>query len=653
MARDASLIISAKDNCSATLLKIQKNTTAYRKDLTQLSKELDRFNSTKVTLKTDLTKAKNELSAAQKAFKGTGDEAARLQLESAQANYDNIKSNLDMVSKAAKKTERDMQNLTGTMSKTETRAANTGGAFSKLAEAGLFAMAGRAVGDLGGSLAKSAFGSEIGNAISTVLSGAATGAAIGSVIPGLGTAVGGAVGAATGLIQSATAMFETRDDAFRTSVQSLYEDIIGGRAEQVTTGSGIAGTREQRQIAFSTLLGGEDKAEKFLSEMRQFAAVTPFSEDTLAAMSRTLLAYNYTADKIQPLLTAIGDAGSALGLAPEDLNWVAASLGKMNTTGKTTLEYLNPLLERGIPVFDYLAEATGKSNKQVQEMISKGLIPGQDAAKVIADYMGFNFAGNMEKQSQTYQGMVSTLEDLQTSVDAAMGEGFNEERKKGLEDQIDYLEGAGGDKMKEANSAIGAYEASLQNKQEELLRNAMDDAWKQIDEEGITDAAEQGRILQEAKANAAIEYANTTEFQEQQAAQNALIDRIQDTMSPEYYNAGLVLGQNLTQGILAAYNELHLPSPVSGVDAHQDYGGVQPTGAYGFATIPYDGFPIIAHQGEKLLTAGQARRGEGQGGVTITGNTFHVREEADIDRVASALYEKIYLTQQGYVGEAG
>ncbi|HOR12283.1 MAG TPA: tape measure protein [Clostridia bacterium] len=651
--RDVSLMISAKDNYSDALKKMQQTQTVFRKDLSMLNSELDRLNRNKITLKTDLTQAKNELKTAEQAFKATGNEASRLQLEAAQANYDNIKSNLDLVSKAAKQTERDMQNLTGTLSKTETRAGGAGDTLSKLASAGLGAMFGRAAADAGGVMLGSAFGTEMGGAITSMLSGAATGAAMGSIAGPMGTAIGAGVGLATGTLQAATQMFTKRDDAYKDAVSKLYEDVLSGRAEQLQTGTEIAGRREMRQISFGTLLGDETKAQAFLQDLIKFAEVTPFQEEQLAAISKTMLAFGYTSEQIIPMLTAVGDAGSALSMTGEDMVDVATSLGRMQMSGKTQERYLRPLMERGIPVYEYLAKSMGKTKEQVIEMVSKGLIPGEKAARVIADYMGTDFAGNMEKQAKTYEGIVSILGDVQVSIDAAMGEGFTSERKKGVQAQIDYYEGEGGERLKEANRLIGIYEASLVNKQEELEREAIDNALELIQTQGITDYAEMGRLLQEAKATAAIQYAETEEFQGQHEAQMALIGKIQSEMTEPYWKAGYELGKSLTKGIVAAYAKLNLKDFYLGENGIEDFLMNPPPGnnAFGMRRVPYDGYPIIAHEGEQLLTAGQARRGDGAGfSVAITGNSFIVREEADIQRVASAIADELAVRQAGYVG---
>ena len=67
--------------------------------------------------------------------------------------------------------------------------------------------------------------------------------------------------------------------------------------------------------------------------------------------------------------------------------------------------------------------------------------------------------------------------------------------------------------------------------------------------------------------------------------------------------------------------------------------------AMGQRTIPYDNFPIRAHQGEMLLSAREARQyRQGKNNspqVNITMNGTIIREEQDITKIASALVRKI------------
>ncbi|HLO11476.1 MAG TPA: hypothetical protein VK190_04405 [Pseudoneobacillus sp.] len=64
----------------------------------------------------------------------------------------------------------------------------------------------------------------------------------------------------------------------------------------------------------------------------------------------------------------------------------------------------------------------------------------------------------------------------------------------------------------------------------------------------------------------------------------------------------------------------------------------------GLNYVPYDGYTAKLHRGEEVLTADEAKkRRQGElAGVTVTGNTFIVRQDSDIDAIAEALVTKLY-----------
>lgn len=64
--------------------------------------------------------------------------------------------------------------------------------------------------------------------------------------------------------------------------------------------------------------------------------------------------------------------------------------------------------------------------------------------------------------------------------------------------------------------------------------------------------------------------------------------------------------------------------------------------AVGLNRVPYDNFPALLHEGERVLTASQARAEERGSGVNISFNgPITVREEADLDRVAQKLAREV------------
>ena len=673
---DVSIAISAKDNFSSTITTIRNSNQAFDKDLEKTSRGIDSFlkkqsalSDMKKKMQTDLDDASNALRRARRAFAETNDEANRTNLETAHENYNKVASDLKNLNNEAKQTQKSIKELSKEQSKQDNKASGSisgKGIMSTLAQAGLTKMLGDSFAQVGNTMVSSAFGSNVGTMFSSTLSGAATGAAIGSLIPGVGTAIGAAAGGIAGVIEGANKNFENEDNAFKSAVQTEYNDITQSQKDALSRGSAIAAQRETDKLSFTTMLGGSKNADKFLSETIDFAGRTPFEYDDLTKISKTMLAYGYKQNEILPELTKIGDAGSALGMSPEDMNSVATSLGRMRSTGKTTLEYLNPLLERGIDVWDYLSKASGKSKEQVQEMASKGLIPGAQAAKAISDYMGKANEGSMKLQSKSYSGLQSSLEDAQKNLESAMGDAHNEERKPGIQVQIDWLEGKSGKNAQEAYRAIGKYKASLENAHEKAIRDATDHAMEGNDykqAKAADDGAKMGEILSKAQVDAEAKYRQSEGFQQEQQSQIDLVHGVQSALGPVYKTFGYNMEQEYSKGLRSMAqtdieNALH-PGMAGISNNHKSSGLVGMVGkannskssglvgmvgsghATGLFRVPYNNYPTLLHEGETVNTAVEARSQKGAPNIMITGNKFNVRQESDIDNIASALVRKL------------
>lgn len=647
---ETSIVIKATDRYSDVLKTLSKTTKAFSDDVDSLEEGLYALNKNKYTLKLDAKKAQQALKEAEKQFDLTHSAADGLKMELAQANYDNVVRNLNAVTKEARNTEK-------AISKLENRSGGGGGGgaanFGKsvvqaLAISGITDSAKQLLSQGATTLAGSAFGNEGGMLFSNALSMATSGASAGFMVAGpagalVGAGIGGLVGLGSGALQS----YESQDSSFKSYVQDAVQEQLDAQSESLTSGSSIAAGRETDKISFATLFGSKETADSYLSNLVGMANSTPFLYDDLTSMSKTLATYGYDADSILPVLQTIGDAGAALGQSTSDMTAVATAIGRMKSSNKTTLEYLNILNDRGIGAVGMLSDAYGVDQGTMYSMISKGEVAGQDAVRIILDALSDSFAGAMEAQSKTFSGITSTIEGLQQELDNAMGEGYNQTRMQGLEAQKAWLAGDSGQEMQEAYTAIGAWKASLENAKEQYIRDAMNDAmgseeYKTAEAEG--DAAEMGRILMKAKIDGMNEY-NANEGKDEELAQElSLIESVRDdtALNNSYWDAGYTLGQKFSKGRAAATTDSAWADAVnnfnSGYTKHRS--GHQR--AMGIDYVPYDNFPALLHEGEKVLTAGEARQEKnGVGGIQIVMNGTVIREEADVQRIAQEMLNKL------------
>ena len=671
---DVSIAISAQDRYSSAIKSMAQITKSFSKDADEMEDILHKLNANKYSLKLDADAALKELKALEKQFEATGDEADGLKAQLAKANYDNIKRNLDLVTKGAKDAEKQMQKTGEAFRKTGNQVGFGGvsGVVSALVTSGIGQMVGQIAQQGANILVSSRGGEAAGTIFSSTLSSAISGSAIGTMAlgPGIGTAIGAAAGAGLGAISGAAQNLKKQDDAFKSYVQEAAESQLAQRDSDITSGSSIAARRETDRISFSTLFKDRGVAEDYLKGLVDMANTTPFLYDDLTAMSKTLATYGFRPEtdkslekdfnSIQTVLRTIGDAGAALSMSTSDMSMVAQALGRMRSSNKTTLEYLNILNDRGIGAVGMLAEAKGKSQGEIYDMISKGQIAGTEAVEIILQALTDSFAGSMSEQSRTFSGLSSTLEGMEQEMQNAYGEGYNDARNKGLQDQIDWLSGKSGEAQEEANRAIGAWQASLENAKEEYIRKAVDDAMETSDYQkakAAGDAAEMGRILMQAKTKGMNEYNASKGAQEALAAEKAMVESIRADTSTndDYWDAGYERGQWYTKGLAAGIMDSRdqVASAAAIKSSWEAFGGggnnsyfdVDPGSfAVGLDRVPYDNFPALLHEGERVLTASQARAAE-RGGptvqVTVTGNSFYGSDAAMEDRVAQKVAHEV------------
>ena len=698
MSTDVSIAMRVQDNLSSAIVQMRNSMTALRNDVPELQRELDMLNATRVQMRIDLSGARRELQAAQRAFESLGESATEAERQAAEANWrqaeenlENIRQQYDLVSRQVRQTTRDIENASGAIRRNENRIGgggqpdnppdnppDTSGSrdlLSALGQAGMYEQLGDVASQWANVLAASAGGSDVGTLFSGALSGAGSGAAIGSMIaPGIGTAVGAALGGLTGLAGGAAQVFASEDEAFKAYYQQLYAEGQTADEASLTSGSATAAQRELDAIAFNQLLGS-GTGDTYLSDLRTLAAKTPMEYGDLTEMSQALATgFGDSPERMLELMSAIGDAGSAVGGTASDMTAMSQAMSRMQSSGKATLEYLNIFQDRGVDVIGMLSEALGKTQGEIYDMISKGEIKGQTAVDVIQAGMEAKYGGAMETMSQTFEGLTSTLSDTMAELDAARGEGYNAERKAGIQAESEAYGGALGEAMANINRISGENQAYLDNLSEQYSREAlsavllgenttpglfsneqaaelkeMRDEFLQASsdyENGSQEAGLKMESLQkEAETLATMAYESSAAYQKVQDTELDLISAIRDNTA--------ALGE------VAAMNDYRIQQEQSkgkGLLLLNEKGPAmalakmflgEKNHAAGLDWVPYDGYAAVLHQGERVLTAQEARREDRQTSrpiqIVISGNQFggNVSAEEIVQRLADQIELKL------------
>ena len=169
-----------------------------------------------------------------------------------------------------------------------------------------------------------------------------------------------------------------------------------------------AASFEKYRIQLETLEGSKEKAKSSMDWVSQFAQKTPFEMEGVMQSFVKMRAFGM--DPMNGSMQAIADQTAKLGGGQQEMEGIVLALGQAWTKQKLQGEEALQLIERGVPVWDLLSKATGKSTAELQKMSEKGQL-GRHAISLLMEEMGKSSAGAANKQMQTWNGMVSNVSD--------------------------------------------------------------------------------------------------------------------------------------------------------------------------------------------------------------------------------------------------
>jgi tape measure domain-containing protein len=175
---------------------------------------------------------------------------------------------------------------------------------------------------------------------------------------------------------------------------------------------------EQYMASFEIMLGSAEKATSMVSELKEFAAKTPFEFTDLAKGTQMLLAFGTSAEDIMPTIKMLGDVFQG---NKEKFDSLALVFGQVSSQGKLMGQDLLQMINAGFNTLKVISDKTGESMASLKDKMSAGQITIDDVTQafVWATEEGGQFYNAMENQSKTFNRQLSTLKD---NVSAFVGE---------------------------------------------------------------------------------------------------------------------------------------------------------------------------------------------------------------------------------------
>lgn len=200
--------------------------------------------------------------------------------------------------------------------------------------------------------------------------------------------------------------------------------VIGGAGVLKALGSEMIRVRGEFQAAdtaIGTLLGNKEKANALMSQVREFAKISPLEFSDVTAATQMMLGFNIEAEKVPRYLQAIGDVSMG---NTQKFNSMTLAFSQMSAAGKLMGQDLNQMINAGFNPLQIMSEKTGKSIATLKDEMSKGAISAEmvQQAFIDATSAGGRFYQMSENASKEINGQLSMMQDAMDSVLNELGE---------------------------------------------------------------------------------------------------------------------------------------------------------------------------------------------------------------------------------------
>ena len=186
--------------------------------------------------------------------------------------------------------------------------------------------------------------------------------------------------------------------------------------------AGVAAVRtaaefETLQNGLNILTGSVEEGTRAFERLKEFSARTPFQLQDLTAANNILMGFGLNADTAFDSLEQMGNIAAIMG---SDFNRLAINFGQVSAAGVAMTRDIREFINNGVPMWDLLSEATGKTTAELQEMATKQEITFELIQKAFekATTEGGKFYKGLEKGSKTLSGVFSTMKD---NISLALG----------------------------------------------------------------------------------------------------------------------------------------------------------------------------------------------------------------------------------------
>ena len=236
---------------------------------------------------------------------------------------------------------------------------------------------------------------------------------------GLGALKVGAVGAAAGVAGLAV--------GFKKAVQQA---------------SGL----EKMRVAFTAISGSAEEADMILKNFREESERTGVSINVMSDMVKKLMANGMGSGEAQKMTRSLLDVAGTLGMGEQEAGLLGTALAQVKAKGVASMEELRQqIAEKGVPIFDVLAQKMNVTTGELIKMVSAGEVSADVVMEAFSNLEGplEKFRGGASKMANTTAGSFQKLKTTISNVLIDAGEPFLKHVTDGLNGMSDIIRKAG------------------------------------------------------------------------------------------------------------------------------------------------------------------------------------------------------------------
>lgn len=225
------------------------------------------------------------------------------------------------------------------------------------------------------------------------------------------------------------------------AMSNVGKKLLGGYSikEFLSNMVRVRGEFQAADTAIQTLLGSKEKADELMSQVREYAKISPLEFSDVTQATQMMLGFNIEVEKVPRYLQAIGDVSMG---DTQRFNSLTLAFSQMSAAGKLMGQDLNQMINAGFNPLQIMADKTGKSIATLKDEMSKGAISAEmvQQAFIDATSAGGKFYNMSENASKTINGQLSMMQDAMDSVFNELGQKSEGVIIKGIQTTTSLIE---------------------------------------------------------------------------------------------------------------------------------------------------------------------------------------------------------------------